>query len=63
MNKSHKETSEKTNNWRKLINPLKKLRNPGKKNKQLKEMNRIVQDLKMEIDAIKKIQSEGTLEM
>ena len=31
--------------------------------KQVKKMNKVVQDLKMEIEAIKKTQSEGILEM
>ena len=31
--------------------------------KQVKKMNKTVQDLKMEIEAIKKIQTEGILEM
>ena len=33
-----------------------------KKNKQLKEMNKTIQDLKIEIEAIKKTQTEGILE-
>lgn len=32
-------------------------------NKQFKEMNKTVQDLKMEMEAIKKIETEGILEM
>ena len=31
--------------------------------KQVMELNKTIQDLKMEVDTIKKIQSEGTLEI
>jgi hypothetical protein len=34
-----------------------------RQNKQLKEMGKTVQDLKMEIEAIKETQTEGMLEM
>ena len=41
--------------------PLKEIQ--GNTIKQVKEMNKIVQNLKMEIEAIKKTQTEGILKM
>ena len=57
MKMSHIEIEERTKILEE-INPLKK----GKK-KYLKEMSRTVQDLTMEIEIIKKTQTEGILEM
>jgi hypothetical protein len=57
MKMSHIEIEERTKILEE-INPLKK----GKK-KYLKEMSRTVQDLTMEIEIIKKTQSEEILEM
>ncbi|KAL6044735.1 hypothetical protein STEG23_000932, partial [Scotinomys teguina] len=63
MDKPFKEIEEKINkNLRKWINPLKKAKNKQTK-KQVKEMNKTVEDLKIETEAIKKTQTEGILEM
>ena len=51
MNKPLKESQENTNNQRKLINTFKKEQNSWK------EINKTVQDLKMETEAIKKSQT------
>ena len=51
INKYLKEMQEGTNNWRKIINLLKKAKK--KKKPQLMEMNNTLQDLKIEIEAIK----------
>ena len=48
VNKSLKEIKEQSKNWRKSINPLKNIKKV-KKN-QTVEGNKIVQDLKMEIE-------------
>ena len=45
--------------WKKMNKSL----NESQENKQILEMNKTVPDLTMEIEAIKKTQTEGILEM
>lgn len=61
-NKSLKEIEKKIDRkkWRISINPLK---NVQIKTNQLKEMNKIDQNLKIKIKTMKKTQNEGILEM
>ena len=61
MNESLKEFQENTNTWRKWTTPLKKLQNTNKDLKRKKKRNTTVQVLKMEIEAIKKTQTDKIL--
>lgn len=63
MNKSIKDTEGKTIKRLEEMNKSHKEYQGSQENKQLKEMNKTIQDMKMEVEAIEKIQAEGILKM